>query len=729
MIDTARLSKFFCKVLLLGLSLTPLFAVLGLPTAASAKPRVLPKPSKVAPSQQRQQNNNQANFYTLGPGDRVRIDVFNVPEYSGEFVVLVDGTLNLPIVGAISVNGGTLDQVSKRIGKAYERYVRVPTVTVGLILARPIQVTIAGEVNRAGSYSIPLAETRKFPTLSQALQLAGGVKQTSNLRRVRVVRGNREGYFDMLAVLQGSQGTGQDFTLRDGDAIYVPAATTVSASDISQIAESNIGSQDNSIKVTVAGEVNRAGAYSIPLSNTPTETRKFPTLSQAVQLAGGVNQTSDLRRVRLSRGTSTIAFNLLAVLQGTNKDITLRDGDTIFVPTAINASASDISRVADSNIGTQDTAIKIAIIGEVSKPGTYSLRADGAGATGAAGANGSRLSIPTLTEALRLAGGSTASADASRIVVKRLTRNGSPQVIRVNLLSLLNAGDTSQDLPLQNGDTIYLPTDPVIGSVGSRQLAASSFGPQVLNPIKVAVVGQVNRPGSYNVRGDSNATGSTAIQNVNFSAPTVTQAIQAAGGIKPTADVRRISLRRFNRDAAGQSGRGSSKEINLWALLTQGDVRQDVALQEGDQIFIPEVPAGVTNPAETDILANAPFAPGLIRVNVVGEIKGSRQGGATIELPPTSTLNQAILAAGGFDTVRANKNSVDLIRLNPNGSVTKRTIGVDFARGVDETGNPTLRNNDIVVVGRSGTTRVGDGLGSILNPLSPLFSIFNLFRR
>jgi polysaccharide biosynthesis/export protein len=451
-------------------------------------------------------------------------------------------------------------------------------------------------------------------------------------------------------------------------------------------------------------------------------------LSQAVQLAGGVNQTSDLRRVRLSRGNSTIAFNLLAVLQGTNKDITLRDGDTIFVPTAINASASDISRVADSNIGTQDTAIKIAIIGEVSKPGTYSLRADGAGVTGAAG-SGSRLSIPTLTEALRLAGGSTASADASRIVVKRLTRNGSAQIIPVNLLRLLNNGDTSQDLPLQNGDTIYLPTDPVIGSVGSRQLAASSFGPQVLNPIKVAVVGQVNRPGSYNVRGDSNATGSTAIQNVNFSAPTVTQAIQAAGGIKPTADVRRISLRRFNRDAAGQSGRGSSKEINLWALLTQGDVRQDVALQEGDQIFIPEIAAGTINPAETDILANATFAPGLIRVNVVGEIKGNRQNGATIELPPTSTLNQAILAAGGFDTVRANKNSVDLIRLNPNGSVTKRTIGVDFARGVDETSNPTLRNNDIVVVGRSGTTRVGDGLGSILNPLSPLFSIFNLFRR
>jgi polysaccharide biosynthesis/export protein len=722
MIDTARLSKFFCKMLLIGLSCTPLCAILGLPQAASAKPKVLPQPSKVAPPQQRRQNNNP-NAYTLGPGDRVRVDVFNVPEYSGEFLVLVDGSVNLPIIGAVQVAGASLAQASEAIKEKYQLYVRTPNVSVGLVVARPIQITIAGAINRAGSYSIPLSDSRKFPTLSQAVQLAGGVNQSANLRQVRVRRGRRVGSVNLLAVLQRADSS-QDLTLRDGDAIFIPTATTVDANDISQIAESNIGGQDNAIKVTVAGEVNRAGAYSIALSSTPTETRKFPTLSQAVQLAGGVNQTSDLRRIRLTRGSTTFAFDLLAVLQGGSKDVTLRDGDAIFVPTATSISASDVSRIADSNIGSQDAAIKIAIIGEVSKPGTYSLRADSAG--GAAGsAGGGRLNLPTLTEALRLAGGSTASADASRIVVQRLTRNGPPQRISVNLLRLLSAGDTTQDLSLQNGDTIYIPTDPVIGSAGSRQLAASSFGPQVLNPIKIAVVGQVNRPGTYNVRGESNASGSATIQNVNFSIPTVTQAIQSAGGIKPTADVRRIKLLRINRD-----GRGQAKTINLWALLTQGDSSQDLPLQEGDRIIIPEIPAGtVPNPGETDTLANAPFSPNSIRVNVVGEVRNSRQGGATIELAPTSTLNQAILAAGGFDPVRANKNSVDLIRLNPNGSVTKRTIGVDFAKGVDETINPTLRNNDIVVIGRSGTTRVADGLGSVLNPLSPLFSIFNLFRR
>jgi polysaccharide biosynthesis/export protein len=592
------------------LGVLPLYTVLGLTESVSAKPRALPKPSSVAPQQapQRQRYNNP-NAYTLGPGDRVRVDVFNVPEYSGEYPVLVDGTLNLPIIGAVPVTGRTLFEASKILEQAYRGYVRTPNVTVGLLIPRPIQVAIAGEVNRAGSYTIPLTETRKYPTLSQAVQLAGGVSQTSNLRRVRLQRGNRIGYFDLLAVLQNA--------------------------DVSQ-------------------------------------------------------------------------------------DITLRDGDTIFVPTATEVNAADIARTTESNIGTQDIAIKIAVIGEVAKPGTYSMKADGPAAGGAG-----RISLPTLTEALKLAGGATASADASKIVVKRQTKTGRTQMIAINLLRLLNNGDSNQDLVLQNGDTIFLPPDPVIGSIGSRQLATSSFGPQVLNPIKIAVVGQVNRPGTYNIKGEANTSGSNQNVNVNLSLPTVTQAISAAGGIKPTADVRRIKLLRFDRN-----GRGQAKTVNLWTLLTQGDISQDLVLQEGDRIQIPEIPAGtVPNSAETDTLANAPFSPNIIKVNIVGELKGSRQGGAALELPPTTTLNQAILAAGGFDPVRANKNSVDLIRLNPNGSVTKRTIGVDFARGIDEAVNPTLRNNDIVVIGRSGTTRVGDGLGSVLNPLSPLFSIFNLFRR
>jgi polysaccharide biosynthesis/export protein len=605
---TARLSHFLRKLLLLSVSLLPILSALELMQAApaEAKQKAKPQTPQSAPRQ-------TVDAYTLGPGDRIRVDVLNVPEYSGEYIVLVDGTVNLPIIGAVPVNGYSLTQASQTISQRYAPLVRRPFVTVGLLVPRPVQVAIAGEVNRAGSYTIPLTETRKFPTLSQAIQLAGGVSQTSDLRRVRITRNGRVGYFNLLAVLRNA--------------------------DISQ-------------------------------------------------------------------------------------DITLRDGDTVFIPTATNVNANDIARTTDSNLSSQDSAIKVAIVGEVAKPGTYSMKAE----TSPVNPNGTggKVSLPTLTEAMRLAGGATASADIAGIRVKRLTKNGGYQVISINLLRLLDNGDRAQDLVLQDGDTIYLPSDPVIGSYGSRRLVTSSFGPQVLNPIKVAIVGQVNRPGTYNLKGEANS--SNTQQNINLSPPTVTQAIQAAGGIKPTADVRQIVLQRFNRE-----GRGQVVKINLWSLLTTGDLSQDLVLQEGDRILIPEVAS--INPGEIDTLANAPFSPATIKVSVVGELgnqsSGNNQAPRTsysLDLAPTTTLNQAILAAGGFNPVRANKNSVDLIRLNPNGSVTKRTINVDFAQGINEANNPVLRNNDVIVVGRSGTTRVGDGLGSVLNPLAPLLTILNIFR-
>jgi polysaccharide biosynthesis/export protein len=603
---TARLSHFLRKLLLLSVSLLPVLSVVELAQVASAEAKQKAKPTTTAPRQQqaapRQQSDSSA--YTLGPGDRVRIDVLSVPEYSGEYIVLVDGTLNLPIVGAISVYGLSLTQAAKIISDKYSPLVRRPYVTVGLLVPRPIQVAIAGEVNRAGSYTIPLTDSRKFPTLSQAIQLAGGVSQTSDLRRVRIKRGNRIGYFNLLAVLREA--------------------------DISQ-------------------------------------------------------------------------------------DITLRDGDTVFVPTSTSVNASDIARTSGSNIGTQETSIKIAIVGEVAKPGTYSLKADSPPAS----SGGGRTILPTLTEAMKLAGGATASADIASIRVKRSTKTGTYQVISINLLKLLDNGDLTQDLVLQDGDTIYLPADPVIGSYGSRRLVSSSFGPQVLNPIKVAIVGQVNRPGTYNLKGEANSsTSGGQTVNVNLSPPTVTQAIQAAGGIRPTADVRQVVLQRFSR-----AGQGQVVKINLWNLLTTGDLSQDLVLQEGDRILIPE--AAAINPREIDILANAPFSPATIKVSVVGELRNSKN---TYDLAPNTTLNQAILLAGGFDPVRANKNSVDLIRLQPNGTVEKRTIGVDFTQGISESNNPVLRNNDVIVVGRSGTTRLGDGLGSVLNPLAPLLTILNLFR-
>jgi polysaccharide export outer membrane protein len=108
---------------------------------------------------------------------------------------------------------------------------------------------------------------------------------------------------------------------------------------------------------------------------------------------------------------------------------------------------------------------------------------------------------------------------------------------------------------------------------------------------------------------------------------------------------------------------------------------------------------------------------------VVGEVKKP----GLVEIPPNTPLNQALLAAGGFDDRRADKDTVELIRLNPNGTVSKRDIDIDFAQGIDDEHNPTLRNNDVIVVKRSGIASATDTIATVLSPIGSAFGLLNIF--
>ena len=122
------------------------------------------------------------------------------------------------------------------------------------------------------------------------------------------------------------------------------------------------------------------------------------------------------------------------------------------------------------------------------------------------------------------------------------------------------------------------------------------------------------------------------------------------------------------------------------------------------------------------MLSAANFSPEAIRVTVVGEVT---QPG-TVEIAPNAPLNQALLAAGGFDPTRADTDEVELVRLNPDGTVSQRPISVSFDQGVNEETNPALQNNDVVMVGRSGRAAFSDGVSGVLGPVGTILSPFRL---
>ncbi|MBN4004663.1 SLBB domain-containing protein [Nostoc sp. LPT] len=358
--------------------------------------------------------------------------------------------------------------------------------------------------------------------------------------------------------------------------------------------------------------------------------------------------------------------------------------------------------------------INIFVAGEVTRPGAYTLSL-----SGGAG-NNPGVQYPTVLAALTTAQGVTLAADVTQVQLRRKIGRSSEQAVTVNLKELIQTGNLSQDITLRDGDTIVVPTATNFSVAESRNIFAANFAASQTTPRTVTIIGEVNRPGSYLVTPGNTDSQVGATPNSGTASPTglpnVTRVIQLAGGITAQADVRNLKLRRPTRTGSEQS-----IDINLWQLLQSGDANQDIIVQDGDTIVIPT--ATEINPAEATQLATTTLSPTRIQVGVVGEVK---RPGLT-DVQPNSSLNQAILAAGGFNDARASSSAVDLIRLNPNGSVTKRIVKVDFSAGINEQTNPILRNNDVVLVNRSGSAKTGDTINTVTGPLGIILNLLNLF--
>ncbi|MCY7406848.1 MAG: polysaccharide biosynthesis/export family protein [Alkalinema sp. CAN_BIN05] len=121
---------------------------------------------------------------------------------------------------------------------------------------------------------------------------------------------------------------------------------------------------------------------------------------------------------------------------------------------------------------------------------------------------------------------------------------------------------------------------------------------------------------------------------------------------------------------------------------------EDDTLGPGDRINVDVLKAPQYNTLDTQVLvdgtlsfvqvgrlsvqgmtiAEAAVSSDRIRVNVIGEIEKP----GLLELPPEVPLTRAIVPAAGFNR-RADRKTVELIRLNPDGSVLKRDILGNFA--------------------------------------------------
>ena len=292
--------------------------------------------------------------YRLAPGDQLVMSVFKIEGYEAKVEVLSDGTINLPRLGTVLVWGLTLEEARQKITKGYKQILRRPIVYLDLARQRPIRVTVTGEVERPGIYTLQVNASKAdidkglgsgggWPTLVDVIARAGGITAVGDLSSLELMRpsytngGQSKRYkFDYLTVLKNG-GHAPNPLIYDGDSVRVVRADSPTTTDL--IAGSISNFSRALIQVAVIGEVQSPGAIKVP-PNSP--------LAAAVLKAGGIKpirgSIARVAVIRTERDGSTsvkkMTYSPDALLSNPNNP-PLRQGDIVVVDRNVRTQITD----------------------------------------------------------------------------------------------------------------------------------------------------------------------------------------------------------------------------------------------------------------------------------------------------------------------------------------------------------------------------------------------------
>jgi polysaccharide biosynthesis/export protein len=276
-------------------------------------------------------NNNSLNSnisapvpgnYSLGTGDALNILMFGNFDYETILIVDREGVIKLPRLGAITIAGLTFDQARNLIEKRVAEQMIGTKVAISMGRIRSIDVFMAGEVSKPGSYSMS-----GLSSVMEAMIIAGGVSEIGSIRNIQIYRdGENINSFDIYELMTNGLISG-DIRLRSGDIIFVPIANK---------------------EVSIDGAIRRPARYEL-LANE--------TISDLLKYSGGLTSRAYQRQVLLER------YNPIDDLP-TNIDIDLSDKSQ----NKFELMDGDILRVADVSSQQKN---KIILRGAVYRPGSY----------------------------------------------------------------------------------------------------------------------------------------------------------------------------------------------------------------------------------------------------------------------------------------------------------------------------------------------------------------------
>ncbi|HET7614742.1 MAG TPA: SLBB domain-containing protein [Gemmatimonadaceae bacterium] len=330
-------------------------------------------------------------------------------------------------------------------------------------------------------------------------------------------------------------------------------------------------------QVFVTGDAMRPGSYRISSAGTALT---------ALYAAHGPTDNGSLRNIEIHRASGEVVpFDVYNYLLGGNatQDVRLDNNDRIFIP--IHGP-------------------RVRILGEIARPATYEMKGN-----------------ETLADAIRFAGGFTATASRRRVQIERILspterEQGGRDRIVTDVTSNEFAMGTGPALPIHAGDVIRV--FPVAERVRNR----------------VTVRGDVWSPGPVGIA----------------SGMKISDVLRLAGGVKPDAYLGEISITRLRPD---------STRVQLRAALrdTTGVVVNDFPVQEDDEIRV--------------------FSRTDFRPTRYVAISGAVQRGGQFPYREGMTVRDLVLLAGGLEQ-SAYLNEAEIARLPENraNGVTARTFRI-----------------------------------------------------
>lgn len=245
--------------------------------------------------------------YRIGPKDLIEIKVFEVPELNIERRVSAEGTINLPLIGDVPVQGLTDVELANRLKALLEaKYVQRASVAVQLREFRSKPISVLGAVKLPGNLSL----SGRW-TLLEAISAAGGLTD-DHADKIYVLRRAENGLSDQIAI------DVDDLMMRADPDANVP----IFANDIINVPAN--------VRVTVfcLGQVAQPGAVVF-------QSTERITLLTAIARAGGLTDRAS-RTIQIKRRDHTgrdleLEANYRRIVSGKDADIPLQSGDVVIV--------------------------------------------------------------------------------------------------------------------------------------------------------------------------------------------------------------------------------------------------------------------------------------------------------------------------------------------------------------------------------------------------------------